>query len=74
MDWYFYAVHQRYNRYISNAGGREGNFFESFHFAIHEPTSSPEPVLQPAKSRSLHLGTEHAPSLFQTERISYVGL
>jgi hypothetical protein len=19
MDWYFYAVHQKYNRYISNA-------------------------------------------------------
>jgi hypothetical protein len=71
---YFYAVNQRYNRYISNAGGREGNFFESCHFAILEPTSSPEPVLQPANSRSLHPGTERAPSLFRTERILYVGL
>ena len=26
MDWYFYEVHQRYNRYISNAGGWEGIF------------------------------------------------
>jgi hypothetical protein len=32
-------------------------FFESFHFAILEPTRTPEPVLQPANSRSQHPGT-----------------
>jgi hypothetical protein len=48
--------------------------FESCHFAILKPTSSPEPVLQPANSRSLHPGTERATSLFCTERIIDLGL
>ncbi len=57
MDWYFYEVHQRYNRYISNAGGRVGIFSERCHFAILEPTVLRNRFSSPPVSRSLHPGT-----------------
>ncbi len=65
IDWYLYKVHQRYNRYISNAGGRDGIFSQR---VVTSPSLNRQVFWNrfsnPPNSRALHLGTENAPPLF----------
>jgi hypothetical protein len=50
----------------------KNDFSERCHSAILEPTSSLEPVLQPANSRSLLLGTERACAIIISEREDFL--